>query len=103
MAAVQQEIAITKESYKAAVTKRENTDEVISDFRDKVSCQRAGQMTRLMQKLPKLLITGDLLLSTLVKLGINARAKLDVKRDDKVIGSLISLTCPMLVFAMLSL
>ena len=44
MASVQQEIAITKENYKNMVTKRENTDQVIADFRDKVSRQRAGQM-----------------------------------------------------------
>ena len=89
MAAVQQEIAITKESYKAAVTKRENTDEVISDFRDKVSRQRAGQMIEVNAKIAQTFDNwGFVVINAGGNQGINARVKLDVKRDDKVIGKL---------------
>ena len=89
MASVQQEIAITKENYKNMVTKRENTDQVIADFRDKVSRQRAGQMIEVNAKVAQTFDNwGFVVINAGGNQGINARVKLDVKRDDKVIGKL---------------
>ena len=89
MAAVQQEIAITKENYKNAVTKREATDSTIANFRDKVSRQRAGQMVEVNAKIAQTFDNwGFVVINAGGNQGINARVKLDVKRDDKIIGKL---------------
>ena len=89
MAAVQQEIAITKENYKNAVTKREATDSTIANFRDKVSRQRAGQMIEVNAKIAQTFDNwGFVVINAGGNQGINARVKLDVKRDDKIIGKL---------------
>lgn len=89
MAAVQQEIAITKENYKNAVTKREATDSTIANLRDKVSRQRAGQMVEVNAKIAQTFDNwGFVIINAGGNQGINARVKLDVKRDDKIIGKL---------------
>ena len=89
MAAVQQEIAITKENYKNAVSKREATDSTIANFRDKVSRQRAGQMIEVNAKIAQTFDNwGFVVINAGGNQGINARVKLDVKRDDKIIGKL---------------
>jgi DNA repair exonuclease SbcCD ATPase subunit len=89
MAAVQQEIAITKENYKNAVTKREATDSTIADFRDKVSRQRAGQMIEVNAKIAQTFDNwGFVVINAGGNQGINAKVKLDVKREDKIIGKL---------------
>tara|TARA_B100001057_G_scaffold11962_2_gene11320 strand:+ start:5831 stop:6772 length:942 start_codon:yes stop_codon:yes gene_type:complete len=89
MAAVQQEIAITKENYKNAVTKREATDSTIANLRDKVSRQRAGQMVEVNAKIAQTFDNwGFVVINAGGNQGINARVKLDVKRDDKIIGKL---------------
>ena len=89
MAAVQQEIAITKENYKSAVTKREATDSTIADFRDKVSRQRAGQMIEVNAKIAQTFDNwGFVVINAGGNQGINAKVKLDVKRGDKIIGKL---------------
>ena len=89
MAAVQQEIAITKENYKNAVTKKEATDITIADFRDKVSRQRAGQMIEVNAKIAQTFDNwGFVIINAGGNQGINAKVKLDVKRGDKIIGKL---------------
>ncbi len=89
MAAVQQEIAITKENYQNAVTKREATDSTIANLRDKVSRQRAGQMVEVNAKIAQTFDNwGFVVINAGGNQGINARVKLDVKRDDKIIGKL---------------
>ncbi len=89
MASVQQEIAITKENYKNMVAKREDTDNQITALRDKVSRQRAGQMIEVNAKIAQTFDNwGFVVIDKGGNQGINARAKLDVKRGDKLIGKL---------------
>ncbi|MBT7982901.1 MAG: hypothetical protein HN584_10045 [Akkermansiaceae bacterium] len=89
MASVQQEIAITKENYKNMVAKREDTDNQITALRDKVSRQRAGQMIEVNAKIAQTYDNwGFVVIDKGGNQGINARAKLDVKRGDKLIGKL---------------
>ena len=71
------------------VTKREYSDQVIADFRDKVTRQRAGQMIEVNAKVAQTFDNwGFVVINAGGNQGINARVKLDVKRDDKVIGKL---------------
>ena len=89
MASAQQEIAITKENYKTMVAKREDTDKQITTLRDKVSRQRAGQMIEVNAKIAQTYEPwGFVVIDAGGKQGINARVKLDVKREEKVIGQL---------------
>ena len=89
MATVQQEILISKENFKKIVATRVETEKVIASYKEKVSMQRAGEMVTIEANIA--LAFGDwgfVIINAGANHGVNARTKLDVKREDDVIGTL---------------
>jgi len=95
MATVQQEILIAKENFKKIVATRVKTEQVIAEYKEKVSMQRAGEMVAIQGaggKEANIAATyagwGFVIINAGANDGVNARTKLDVKRGDDLIGTL---------------
>jgi hypothetical protein len=104
MATVQQEILIAKENFKKIVATRVETEKVISAYKEKVSMQRAGEMVDFtdkasIQHADEMVVIeaniaatygdwGFVIITAGANHGVNARTKLDVKREDDLIGTL---------------
>jgi hypothetical protein len=89
MATVQQEILIGKENFKKIVATRLETERIIAAFREKVSMQRAGEMVTIQASIAA--TYGDwgfVIINAGANHGVNARTKLDVKREDDLVGTL---------------
>ena len=89
MATVQQEILIAKENFKKIVATRVETEKTIAAFKEKVSMQRAGEMVTIEANIAA--TYGDwgfVIINAGANQGVNARTKLDVKREDDLIGTL---------------
>lgn len=89
MATVQQEILIGKENFKKIVATRLETESIIAAFREKVSMQRAGEMVTIQASIAA--TYGDwgfVIINAGANHGVNARTKLDVKREDALVGTL---------------
>ncbi len=89
MATVQQEILIGKESFKKIVLTRVETEKTIAAYKEKVSMQRAGEMVVIEANIAATYGSwGFVIINAGANHGVNARTKLDVKREDDLIGTL---------------
>ena len=89
MATVQQEILIAKENFKKIVATRVETEQIIAAFREKVSMQRAGEMVTIEASVAATYVNwGFVIINAGANQGVNARTKLDVKREDDLVGTL---------------
>ena len=89
MATVQQEILIAKENFKKIVATRVETEQTIAAFKEKVSMQRAGEMVTIEASVAATYQNwGFVIINAGANQGVNARTKLDVKREDDLVGTL---------------